>query len=121
MAYLTASRRIAVEATHEYLDQMARSVLSGAPFEIAIAWTLAVAYLGLEDLSGRVEELYKSGSIPYGEDGLEFFRNDLRRALGDPTRMICFLREEIGPVSGVVRRLSRWFPARDEKTEALLH
>lgn len=109
VAYLTSAGAIEFETTREYLREICSSLLQKAPFEVSVAWTLAVAFLGFQDLAVSAEAFYSKSTTPYGARGLGFFHKDLERALGDPSRTICFEEERIGPISGVVSRLSRWF------------
>lgn len=107
LAYLTSSGNITFTATRDYLKSTITSILDRAPFTVAVAWALVVAYLGFEDLSVHVEKFFEKRAKSYEAFGLELFHKDLQRALGDPSRMICFEREKIGPTSEVIVYLSK--------------
>lgn len=109
LAYLTSAGQIEFEATNCYLRKIRLALLRNGPFEVAIAWTLAVAFLGFRDLAVDAESFFEKSENPFRAKGLELFRKDLERAVTDPSRMICFENERIGPIDDVIPRMSQWF------------
>src|SRR5215210_9341998 len=76
-------------------------------------WVLAIALLGLEELSDVVRQAFARGLIDPMVMGSDDFRRDLERTLADPARMASFEYDQIGPLEDAIGELSGWYTFSD--------
>ena len=74
---------------------------------------LAIALLGLEELSGVVRQAFRRGRIEPMVMGYDDFRRDLERTLADPERIAGFQHALIGPLEDAIGELSGWYAFSD--------
>ena len=86
LAYLTATGRITDE-TQAYLLRLYDTLQPQQESFVWSGWVLAIALLGLEELSDVVRQAFERGLIEPMVMGYDDFRRDLRRTLADPELM----------------------------------
>ncbi len=70
---------------------------------------LAIALLGLEELSDVVRQAFERGLIEPMVMGYDDFCRDLERTLADPERMAGFQYDRVGPLEDAIDELSGWY------------
>src|SRR4051812_34048667 len=113
LAYLTATGRIARDETQAYLLRLYDTLQPQQEGFVWSGWVLAVALLGLEELSNVVRQAFERGLIEPMVMGYDDFRRDLRRTLADPERMAGFEYDRIGPLEDAIGELSGWYAFSD--------
>ena len=109
LAYLTATGRIPREQTEAYLLQLYDTLQPQHESFVWSGWVLAIALLGLEELSDVVRHAFERGLIDPMVMGYDDFRRDLERTLADPARMAGFEYDQIGPLEDALGELSGWY------------
>ncbi|HZA91941.1 MAG TPA: DUF1186 domain-containing protein [Gemmatimonadales bacterium] len=109
MAYLAATGRIARDETQAYLLQLYDTLQPQQESFVWSGWVLAIALLGLEELSDVVRQAFERGLIEPRVMGYDDFRRDLQRTLADPERMAGFHYDRIGPLEDAIGELSGWY------------
>src|SRR5829696_10043191 len=97
LAYLTAIGRIPRDETEAYLLRLYDTMQPQHEDFVWSGWVLAIALLGLEELSDVVRQAFGRGLIEPMVMGYDDFRTDLARTLADPERMAGFQHDMIGP------------------------
>ena len=105
MAYLTATGRIARDWTQAYLLRLYETLQPQQESFVWSGWVLAIALLGLEELSDVVRQAFERGLIEPRVMGYDDFRRDLGRTLADPERMAGFHYDRIGPLEDAIGEL----------------
>jgi hypothetical protein len=113
LAYLTATGRIARDETHAYLLRLYDTLQPRRESFVWSGWVLAIASLGLEELSDVVRQAFERGLIEPRVMGYDDFRRDLQRTLADPERMAGFHYDRIGPLEDAIGELSGWYAFSD--------
>src|SRR5215207_5177185 len=109
LAYLTATGRIARDETEAYLLRLYDTLQPQQESFVWSGWVLAIALLGLEELSDVVRQAFERGLIEPMVMGYDDFRRDLQRTLADPERMAGFEYDQIGPLEDAIGELSGWY------------
>jgi hypothetical protein len=109
LAYLTATGRIPREQTEAYLLRLYDTLQPQQESFVWSGWVLAIALLGLEELSGVVHQAFERSLIDPMVMGYDDFRRDLERTLADPARMAGFHHDQIGPLEDAIGELSGWY------------
>ena len=78
---------------------------------------LAIALLGLEELSDVVRQAFERSLIEPMLMSSDDFRRDLERTLADPARMAGFEYDQIGPLEDAIGELSGWYTFSDAAKE----
>ena len=73
-----------------------------------VGWVMAVTRLGWADLMPQAEELLRRGFVDPDIMGVELLREDLQRTLDDPSRVIGFAADGIGPFGRAKEELEEW-------------
>ena len=113
LAYLTATGRIARDETQAYLLRLYDTLQPQQESFVWSGWVLAIALLGLEELSDVVHQAFERGLIEPMVMGYDDFRRDLERTLADPERMAGFHYDRIGPLEDAIGELSGWYAFSD--------
>src|SRR4051794_21613439 len=113
LAYLTATGRIARDETQAYLLQLYDTLQPQQESFVWSGWVLAIALLGLEELSDVVRHAFERGLIDPMVMGYDDFRRDLERTLADPERMAGFHYDLVGPLEDAIGELSGWYAFSD--------
>jgi len=113
LAYLTATGRISREGTEAYLLQLYDTLQPQQESFVWSGWVLAIALLGLEELTDVVRQAFGRGLIEPMVMGYDDFRRDLERTLADPERMAGFEYDQIGPLEDAIGELSGWYGFSD--------
>jgi hypothetical protein len=113
LAYLTATGRIARDETQAYLLRLYDTLEPQQESFVWSGWVLAIALLGLEELSDVVRQAFARGLIDPMVMGYDDFRRDLQRTLADPERMAGFEYDRIGPLEDAIGELSGWYAFSD--------
>src|SRR3954447_15883131 len=113
LAYLTATGRISREGTEAYLLQLYDTLQPQQESFVWSGWVLAIALLGLEELTDVVRQAFGRGLIEPMVMGYDDFRRDLERTLADPERMAGFEYDQIGPLEDAIGELSGWYAFSD--------
>jgi hypothetical protein len=114
MAYLTRTGRIAHEDMRPFLLHLYDEMQPQGECFIWVAWAQAVAALGYEDLSDRVERLFRRRFIGRHVMSVDDFREDLRKTLYDPASMTVFVSDHIHPFGDAIEQLSQWYYFTDK-------
>src|SRR5829696_8623980 len=109
LAYLTATGRIPRDESEAYLLGLYDTLQPQQESFVWSGWVLAIALLGLEELSGVVHQAFERGLIEPMVMGYDDFRRDLERTLADPERMAGFQYDQIGPLEDAIGELSGWY------------
>ena len=113
LAYLTRMGRVPEAEMHAYLLHLLAEMRPQAEHFVWIGWLLAVAHLGYEDLAEQAEGLIRRGFVSERDWRIADFRNDLRRTLADPERMVGFTHDRIGPFTDAIGELEGWHAVPD--------
>src|SRR5215217_5257102 len=113
LAYLTATGRVPREETKAYLLELYDTLQPQQESFVWSGWVLAIALLGLEELSDIVRQAFERGLIEPMVMGYDDFRRDLERTLADPERMAGFHYDRIGPLEDAIGELSGWYTFSD--------
>src|SRR5215218_5932108 len=113
LAYLTATGRIPREETEAYLLRLYDTLQPQQESFVWSGWVLAIALLGLEELSDVVHQAFGRGLIDPMVMGSDDFRRDLERTLADPEHMAGFEYDQIGPLEDAIGELSGWYTFSD--------
>src|SRR5215210_9457801 len=113
LAYLTATGRIPRDEAEAYLLRLYDTLQPQHESFVWSGWVLAIALLGLEELSGVVRQAFARGLIEPMVMGYDDFRRDLERTLADPERMAGFEYDRIGPLEDAIGELSGWYTFSD--------
>src|SRR5215203_6051770 len=113
LAYLTATGRVPRDATEAYLLRLYDTLQPQQESFVWSGWVLAIALLGLEELSDVVHQAFERGLIDPMVMGSDDFRRDLERTLADPERMAGFEYDQIGPLEDAIGELSGWYAFSD--------
>ena len=113
LAYLTAIGRIPRDETQAYLLRLYDTLQPQQENFVWSGWVLAIALLGLEELSDVVRQAFGRGLIDPMVMGYDDFRRDLERTLADPARMAGFEYDQIGPLEDAIGELSGWYAFSD--------
>ena len=113
LAYLTATGRVPREETEAYLLGLYDTLQPQQESFVWSGWVLAIALLGLEELSDVVRQAFERGLIDPMVMGYDDFRRDLQRTLADPERMAGFEYDRIGPLEDAIGELSGWYAFSD--------
>jgi uncharacterized protein len=113
LAYLTATGRIPREQTEAYLLRLFDTLQPQQESFVWSGWVLAIALLGLEELSDVVRQAFGRGLIEPMVMDYDDFRRDLARTLADPERMAGFQHDMIGPLEDAIGELSSWYAFAD--------
>lgn len=108
-AYLTRTGRIAHEDMRPFLLHLYAKMRPQTECLVWVGWAAAVAALGYDDLSDRVERLFRRRFIGRHVMGIEDFRADLRNTLDDPASMAVFASEGVHPFGDAIEELSQWY------------
>jgi uncharacterized protein len=117
LAYLTATGRVPRDATEAYLLRLYDTLHPQQESFVWSGWVLAIALLGLEELSDVVRHAFERGLIDPMVMGYDDFRRDLERTLADPERMAGFEYDRIGPLEDAIGELSGWSAFSDAAKE----
>lgn len=107
LAYLAATGRVSREEAEAYLLRLYDTLRPQHESFVWYGWTLAVALLGLEAMSGVVRQAFARGLIDPMVTNYDLFREDLGRTLADPERMAGFRHDRIAPLEDAIGELSR--------------
>jgi hypothetical protein len=113
LAYLTATGRIPRDETEAYLLRLYDTLQPQQESFVWNGWVLAIALLGLEELSDVVRQAFERGLIDPMAMDYDDFRRDLARTLADPERMAGFEYDQIGPLEDAIGELSGWYAFSD--------
>src|SRR3954463_11881103 len=113
LAYLTATGRIARDETQAYLLRLYDPRQPQHESFVWSGWVLAIALLGLEELSDVVRQAFERGLIEPMVMNYDSFRTDLGRTLADPERMAGFRYDRLGPLEDAIGELSGWYGFSD--------
>src|SRR5215210_6961044 len=113
LAYLTATGRIPRDEAEAYLLRLYDTLQPQQESFVWSGWVLAIALLGLEELSGVVHQAFERSLIDPMVMGYDDFRRDLERTLADPARMAGFEYDLIGPLEDAIGELSGWYTFSD--------
>ena len=113
LAYLAATGRLAREKAEAYLLRLHDTLRPQHESFVWYGWTLAVALLGLEAMSGVVRRAFERGLIDPMVTNYDLFRKDLRRTLADPERMAGFRHDRIAPLEDAIGELEGWYAFSD--------
>src|SRR4051795_7256054 len=113
LAYLTATGRIPRDETEAYLLRLYDTLQPQQESFVWNGWVLAIALLGLEELSDVVRQAFERGLIDPMAMDYDDFRRDLARTLADPERMAGFEYDQIGPLEDAIGELSGWYTLSD--------
>lgn len=113
LAYLAATGRVSREEAEAYLLRLYDTLRPQHESFVWYGWTLAVAHLGLEAMSGVVRQAFARGLIDPMVTNYDLFREDLGRTLADPERMAGFRRDRIAPLEDAIGELSGWYAFSD--------
>ena len=113
LAYLTATGRIARDETQAYLLRLYDTLEPQQESFVWSGWVLAIALIGLEELSDVVRQAFARGLIDPMVMGYDDFRRDLERTRADPERMAGFEYDRIGPLEDAIGELSGWYAFSD--------
>jgi uncharacterized protein len=124
LAYLAATGRVDRTETETYLLRLYDTLQPQHESFVWSGWADAVSLLGLEALSGIVQQAFRRGLIDPMVTKYEHFRKDLARTLADPERMAGYKRDRIAPLDDAIGELSHWHAfseeaKRDQKRRAL--
>src|SRR3954453_3657301 len=95
LAYLAATGLVAREEAEAYLLRLYDALRPQHESFVWYGWTLAVALLGLEAMSGIVRQAFTRGLIDPMVTDYDLFREDLGRTLADPERMAGFRHDKL--------------------------
>ena len=109
LAYLTATGRIPRDEAEAYPLQLYDTLQPQHQSFVWSGWVLAIALLGLEELSDVVRQAFERGLIDPMAMDYDDFRRDLARTLADPERMAGFEYDQIGPLEDAIGELSGWY------------
>jgi uncharacterized protein len=114
LAYLAATGRATPrEEAEVYLLRLYDALRPQHESFVWYGWTLAVALLGLEAMSGVVRQAFARGLIDPMVTNHDLFREDLGRTLADPERMAGFRHDKIAPFEDAIGELSGWYAFSD--------
>lgn len=113
LAYLAATGRVSREEAEAYLLRLYDTLRPQHESFVWYGWTLAVAHLGLEAMSGVVRQAFARGLIDPMVTNYDLFREDLGRTLADPERMAGFRHDRIAPLEDAIGELSSWYAFSD--------
>ncbi len=113
LAYLAATGRVSREEAEAYLLRLYATLRPQHESFVWYGWTLAVALLGLEAMSGVVRQAFARGLIDPMVTNYDLFREDLGRTLADPERMAGLRHDRIAPLEDAVGELSGWYAFSD--------
>jgi uncharacterized protein len=113
LAYLAATGRVSREEAEAYLLRLYDTLRPQHESFVWYGWTLAVALLGLEAMSGVVRQAFARGLIDPMVTNYDLFREDLGRTLADPERMAGFRHDRIAPLEDAIGELSGWYAFSD--------
>ncbi len=113
LAYLAATGRVSREEAEAYLLRLYDRLRPQHESFVWYGWTLAVALLGLEAMSGVVRQAFARGLIDPMVTNYDLFREDLGRTLADPERMAGFRHDRIAPLEDAIGELSGWYAFSD--------
>jgi uncharacterized protein len=114
LAYLTATGQIPRDETEAYLLRLYDTMQPQHESFVWSGWVLAIALLGLEELSDVVRQAFGRGLIDPMVMNFDSFRTDLGRTLADPERMAGFRYDRLGPLEDAISELSGWYAFSDE-------
>ena len=113
LAYLAATGRVSREEAEAYLLRLYDTLRPQHESFVWYGWTLAVALLGLEAMSGVVRQAFARGLIDPMVTNYDLFREDLGRTLADPERMAGFRHDRVAPLEDAIGELSGWYAFSD--------
>lgn len=113
LAYLAATGRVSRDEAEAYLLRLYDTLRPQHESFVWYGWTLAVALLGLEAMSGVVRQAFARGLIDPMVTNYDLFREDLGRTLADPERMAGFRHDRIAPLEDAIGELSGWYAFSD--------
>src|SRR3982751_7065760 len=102
LAYLTAIGRIPQDKTQAYLLRLYDRLQPQQENFVWSGWVLAIALLGLEELSDVVRQAFGRGLIEPMVMNYDSFRTDLGRTLADSERMAGFWYDRLGPLEDAI-------------------
>jgi len=114
---LAADGRIEASAMAGFLRRFYDDHAAADGDHVWYGWAEAVALLGVSDLAGELESVFREGRV---EDGMADYQDvaaDLARTLSDPRDMARFRRAHLGYVEDALEELERW-PIDDGEVEA---
>lgn len=110
LAYLTATGRIARDTVVPWLAGLAETLRAEKPEDMVwMAWTDAIALLGLEDLTPLVKAAFDDDLIDPMWTDFDGFEKMMQLTLSDPERMALFAHERIHPFTDTIGEMSRWY------------
>ena len=113
MAYLAGHGAIHEDAMRSYLLRLFEEMPRHESFMWS-TWALAVANLGYEDFSPKVDDLFRRGFIADWDMDRRDFDKQLRITLRDPERKAGFKADRIGPFEDAIGVLSKWHGFSDQ-------
>ena len=118
LAYLTATGRIARDTVVPWLAGLTETLRAEKPEDMVwMAWTDAIALLGLEDLTPLVKAAFDDDLIDPMWTDFDGFEEMMARTLADPERMALFAREHIHPFTDTIGEMSEWYCFSEQRKE----
>ena len=106
LGYLTASGRLAADATAGYLGQLFATLQPQTEHIVWFGWAQVATWLRVHP--ELVDQAFARGFVPPEWGSIEDIRDMRREALGDPDLRPAFERERIGPIDDAIDELSQW-------------
>ncbi len=117
LSYLAHAGVVPAVDMRAYLRHLFETMRPRSGSFVWSAWATAVARMGYADMMPLVARAFRHGFVQRFIMGMEHFKQDLQRALDDPSGMVGFASDHIEPFTDTIGTFSTWYGFSDKRRE----